>query len=127
MSKRVFWNAFLEANSLRAEMTTKINSLFPSMKTFHLVLVPVVAALVPILVLVCLHFVGHRDTPAQAILSGTVFFLWGCTGLPILLRQEIPWLPTAPRWLSIIQGIIFLVIGWGIALGFAILLLKSRM
>jgi hypothetical protein len=76
-------------------------------------------------VLAWIRFAGFRETPAQVIASGITFFLWGCTGLPMMVRKEMPWLPKAPGWVAVVQGALFVIIGWGIAFGFAVALLNS--
>jgi hypothetical protein len=119
------WNPDLGANNLKTYGVTNSTKFLSAMKTIHLVVLPVIISLLPIVALVWLGSAGYRDTPAQTIFSGMTFFLWGCTGLPMIVRKEIPWLRTAPGWMASVQGIVFLTIGWGIALGFAILLLNS--
>lgn len=119
------WHPDLEAKAPRVGMLTKIKNPQAVMKTLHLVLFPVVISLLPISVLVWTGSAGYRDTPAQSILSGVTFLLWGSMGLPMIIRKEIPWASTAPGWVAVVQGAILILIGWGIALGFVILWLNS--
>ena len=94
------------------------------MKTSHLVLLPMILSLMPILILVWLGSAGSRHTPLQNTLSCITFFLWGCVGLPMIIRKEMPWFVTMRGWAAVVQGIILVSIGWGTAMGFVILLFE---
>ena len=96
-----------------------------SMKTSHLVLLPLIISLAPILILMLIGSDGYHGTPLQLTFAGLIFFLWGAAGLPIMIRREVPWFPSMNGWMAIAEGLIILTIGWGIASGFVILVLKS--
>lgn len=96
-----------------------------AMRTGHLVMLPLIVGLLLILILVVLRYAGYQNTVAQNIVAGLTFFLWGCTGLPMIIRKEIPWFTRAPGWVAVVQGVLLLIIGWTIALGFAILFFNS--
>lgn len=125
MSRQTSANVDLAAGTRKAVVSRRIRKPGHARKTVHLVLFPLMISLLPILLLARIDHAGYHDTPIQSILSGAAFFLWGCTGVPIITRREIPWLPAAPGWAAVLQGTIFLMIGWGIAMGFAILTVSS--
>jgi hypothetical protein len=116
---------YVGVNNRGVEMFKKLMQYLFAMKTSYLVLLPLIVSLVPILILISMGTDGYQDGPAQFTLSGLIFFLWGCTGLPIMIRKEVPGLASMHGWAAVVEGFVFLSIGWGIALGFAILLLKS--
>ena len=95
------------------------------LNTMHLILVPVRTSLLPIFILVLVGLAGYHDSLAQAILSGLVFFLWGCMGLPMIIRKEVPWFVINHGWLAVVQGTILLIIFWGVALGFLVRVLSQ--
>ena len=108
-------------------LNEKITEKHVAMKTAQLVMIPAMGGMLLILILVGIGFAGYRGTLAYFILSGLTFFLWGCTGIPLIVRKEVPYLSIMSGWAAVVVGLIFLVIGWGIALGFAILIANLAM
>lgn len=122
---RISLKPSLGANLWRFDMLTSITKLLSTMKTIHLIMLPMVLSLVPIIILVWIGSAGYRQTLAQNILSCITFFLWGCVGLPMIVRKEVPWLVTVRGWVAVVEGVILLLIGWVIAIGFIIQILNS--
>jgi hypothetical protein len=96
------------------------------MKTIHLVMLPVVFSLLPFIIIVIMGSAGYIDTPIQRFLLILTFFLLGFMGLPMIVRKETPWFITLKGWVAIVQGVVLMLIWWGIDIGFVILMLSKR-
>ena len=97
-------------------MNTSIATQRSVMKIQQLILGPTVVSLLLLLALVGLRAAGYHDIIARSLLACVMFFLWGCIGLAIMIRREIPWLSMLPAWVAVVQGTILMVIGWGVGL-----------
>ncbi len=107
-------------------MFEKIVNSLSRMKTIHLVMLPVLSGLVPIFIFLWLGSAGYRDTSMQYFLLILTFFLWGFMGLPMIIRKEVPWLITIRGWPAVAEGILLVLIWWGVAIGFVGLMLHTR-
>jgi hypothetical protein len=59
---------------------------------------------------------GYSGLPIQDFLIILAFFLMGCMGLPIIIRKEYPFsFFNLEGPFAVLNGIVYLVMGWGIA------------
>ena len=97
-------------------MFKKLLSIISNMKTIYLVLFPVALGVLLILIFLGLAKIGDGENQAGSFLIPFAFFIWGFTGLPMIIRKEVPWLITIRGWLAVAEGI-FLMLGlWWVAI-----------
>jgi hypothetical protein len=107
-------------------MSKKIFAVLSKMKTIHLVMLPVIIGILIILIALGVARLGSIGNQIGGFLLAFGLFVIGLMGLPMIIRKEIPWLVTIRGWIAVVEGIILLVIGWGLALGFLGFMFSSR-
>jgi hypothetical protein len=82
------------------------------MSTFQLILIPLVISILPFAIVAGLSALGYRGTILQGILTLMMFFLWDLTGVPIIIRKEVPstFYPVK-GWQAIAAGILLILGG----------------
>lgn len=97
-------------------MFKKIVNILSAMKTIYLVLIPVALGILLILISLGLAMISQSANQIGNFLIPFAFFIWGFTGLPMIVRKEVPWLITVRGWLAVAEGI-FLMLGlWWVAI-----------
>jgi small-conductance mechanosensitive channel len=89
---------------------------FARLSTRTLVVIPFMLSFIPIAILLSLPGYRYTGTPIQDQLISSILFLWGCTGIPIIVRGESPGSVPVRGWLAYIQGFLMISIPWGIAI-----------
>jgi hypothetical protein len=84
--------------------------------TRTLVVIPIFMSFIPIGVLLSLPGYYYSGTALQDNLIYSIFFLWGCSGIPIIIRGESPGSVASRGWVAYLQGCLMISIPWGIAL-----------
>jgi hypothetical protein len=108
-------------------MINKIINFLSKWQTIHLVMLPVVIGILIMLISIGLGNTGHIGNEIGRFLLPLGFFVWGFMGLPMIIRKETPWfMGTIKGWIGIAQGVILLLMGWGLAIGFLILMLNAN-
>jgi hypothetical protein len=107
-------------------MFKKIINSLSKWETIHLVMLPVAIGLLPLFGFLLLGSAGYRDTPIQYFLVSLMFFSWGFMGLPMIVRKEVPWLIVFRGWVAVVEGVALLVMGWGLAIGFMVIMFKAK-
>jgi len=94
------------------------------MSTGKLVLLPILLSLLPISALFIISPGQYSGRPMQDLLVYLMFFLWGLSGIPIILRQEAPGIISFYGWLGVGQGLL-MMLGSG-ALIIILIILKTK-
>ena len=88
-------------------------SILYRISTNTLILTPIVASILPIVWLILTSHGKYNGNILQIILVCTILFLWGSTGIPMILRKEAPGFKVVSGWLAILRGILILICLWG--------------
>lgn len=107
-------------------MFKKIINSLSKMETIHLVLLPVAIGILIILLSIGLAGIGAIGRQIGDMLLPIGLFILGFMGLPMIIRQEVPWLKTIRGWIAVVEGSILLLMGWGLAIGAVLLILNTR-
>jgi len=90
----------------------KISAIVTKMSTRQLVLLPLLASLIPIIALVLVSPDHYSGTEIHNILIDLIFFLWGLSGIPVIIRKETVGLVVVRGGWAVIQGIVMTIIPW---------------
>lgn len=99
---------------MKREMIMKIIFTFiKKIGTTTLIAVLSLLGFIPLIVVSIISKQSHMKTPNSYIYFPILLFFIGLSGLPIILRKELP-LPIKPirGWFAIIFGIIFMILCW---------------
>jgi len=106
-------------------MFKKIIYILSNMKTQHLVVLPIAIGISVLLIALGLGKTSHIGNQIGRFLLPLGFFVWGFTGLPMILRKEVPWLITIRGWAAVAQGVFLMLGSWSIAIILLVVLLRS--
>ena len=90
-----------------------IRKTIASKSTRELALFPVICSLLPLLLLILISHGHYSGTPTQGLLIELMLFLWGSSGIPIILRREDPGIVVVRGWSAVAIGILVIVTSWG--------------
>ncbi len=107
-------------------MFKKAIKLLSKMETLHLILLPVAIGILIILISLGLTSTGYIGHQIGSFLLPLGLFVLGFMGLPMIVRKEVPWLITIKGGIAVVEGIVLLLIWWGVAIGFVGLMLSER-
>lgn len=85
-----------------------------SLGTGWLVLLFIVAGSVPFAILRLVYGGHYSGTWPEDILIGLAFTLWGCIGLPIVIRRETPGLVRIRGKWAVVDGLLVMLCFWSI-------------
>ena len=107
-------------------MLRNILARLSKMSTLQLILIPFLISFLPLGIIIALGTLGYRGTPSQSILVLMMFFLWGLTGVPIIIRKEVPsaFYPVK-GWQAVAEGIL-VILGMGVVIAILIPVLFSK-
>jgi hypothetical protein len=94
----------------------KLKTAFSNRTTRSLVSIPIYCGLFLLIILVVTSKGNYSGNLLQNILISLAFFCWGFSGLPIIIRRESPEIITTKGWLAVVQGIIVVIIFWGLVI-----------
>jgi hypothetical protein len=79
-----------------------------------LVMFPYLVSLLP-LALLLLFFPGrYSGTKIEDLLISSMVFLWGLSGIPIMIRRELPYLISIRGWYAVATGLMIACSFWGL-------------
>ncbi len=90
----------------------KIRKKLAGMSTRQLVMIPILVSLLPLLVLVLISQGGVVGTGLQKLLIYVMVFLWGTTGIPLIVRREDPGIVVIYGWPAVAMGVVMLIGSW---------------
>ena len=103
----------------------KIRNFFGRLSTRILVVIPWLLSLIPIAWALSLPG-SYTGTPLQNNLINCVLFLWGLSGIPIIIRGETGGSIVVRGWAAYLQGILMVSIPWSIIAWKIITILRSK-
>lgn len=95
-------------------MIQKIFNLIKSSTTQQLILFSLFLSLISLGLLIVFSKVYYAREGFRFLLLGITFFLWGCSGLVIVIRKESPPPWPATGLAAVIQGLILILSTWSI-------------
>jgi len=93
-------------------MNNKIIVWLSRMKTSNLIMIPVILSLIPLGLDQWISGGHYSGTTVEDALILSAVFLWGCVGIPIIVRRESPGLITLYGWPAILSGIFIILCFW---------------
>ena len=82
------------------------------MRTSDLIRIPAILSFIPLGVDQWVSGGHYSGTTVENILILSTIFLWGCIGIPIIVRKESPGLITLYGWPAILNGVIITLLFW---------------
>ena len=107
-------------------MLRNILARLSKMSTLQLILIPLGISILPLAIVVGLGMLGYIGTSLQGILILMMFFFWGVTGVPIIIRKEVPsaFYPVK-GWQAVAEGML-LILGMLVLIAIMIPVLFSK-
>ncbi len=96
-------------------MIKKIIAFLRASTTQQLFFYPLLLSFVFIIILAVISFADNSQSFTKTLILNTILFLWGCSGLPLIIRKECvpPWYDKG--WFAAtLQGLIMIVPMWGL-------------
>jgi len=93
-------------------MNKKVVIWLSRLRTSNLIMIPVILSLIPLGLDQWISGGHYSGTIAENILILSTIFLWGCIGIPIIVRKESPGLITLYGWPAILNGVIIVLLSW---------------
>ncbi len=107
-------------------MTKRLISTLSNMQTSRLIALPLIIGVLlmftSMLLLIGSNLLGKF---LGVYLLPAAFFVWGSTGLPMIIRREMPWLFFVTGWLAVAEGIILVFSLWGVAIAILVSILRG--
>jgi hypothetical protein len=107
----------------------KIKTVTKNMNTLQLMMLPIICSLLPLVLFMLIAPHGrYSGTIVEKILAELIIFLWGLSGIPIIIRKELP-VMTRKKFSSLItirgryavvSGIFIIILSWMVILGMSI-------
>ena len=96
-------------------MVKKIADFLRASTTSQLFSIPIFVSLIFIAILIIISSSDNSSSLVKILVLDIIFFLWGCSGLPLIIRKECvpPWYDKG--WFAAtLQGLLMIIPMWGI-------------
>ncbi len=93
-------------------MFDRLKKFLNSLTTSQLVFAPFFISFFFIGALFLVKNLNHNQNGGKWLLLNIIFFLWGCSGIPMIIRRESPPPWYSQGWLAVIQGSIIVILAW---------------
>jgi len=101
------------------EVVSKFRNWIARVPTSTLITIPNLIALIFVGIGACVNPKNFAGKPYDLYIAFGFLFFGGLSGIPMIVRKEAPnFIFPLEGFLAVLQGIAFLIIGWGLAFGF---------